>query len=153
MSGKAVQSPLLDAVFPELVGWDYAVTSENTYEYNCIAFAAGDESRWWWPSEDGHAYWPPGAPRECTMDAFIKAYEALGYVRCDDEAHDPSFDRIALYADTRGAPTHAALQVDGLYWKSKLGALHDIKHPLKALEGSSYGSVVAFLRRPRSANG
>ncbi|WP_050429393.1 DUF7689 domain-containing protein [Chondromyces crocatus] len=142
---------MLEVVFPDLSGWDYEVTSEITFDYNCIAFAAGDESSWWWPTHP-EGYWPPEAPRECTLEAFIKAYETLGYHPCDDDSHDPAFDKVALYADEKGTPTHAALQIDGLYWKSKLGKLHDIKHPLNALVGSSYGRVVAFLRRARPTN-
>jgi hypothetical protein len=47
-----------------------------------------------------------------------------------------------------GRPKHAAKQVDGLYWKSKLGTYHDIRHPLRALE-EEYGRLIRFMRRPK----
>jgi hypothetical protein len=37
--------------FPNLTKQNYHVTSDETGDYNCIAFAAGDESNWWWPDQ------------------------------------------------------------------------------------------------------
>ena len=142
---------VLEASIPELDGWDYEVTSEPTPEYNCIAYAAGVEDQFWWPLDDESAYWPVGAPLECTVEAFVQAYASIGYTPCDDDSFDPTYDKIALYIDGRGKPAHAAIQVDGLYWRSKCGSLHDIKHPLGALDGPTYGRVALFLRRPRSS--
>jgi hypothetical protein len=45
MFGRRYGSPVLDVSIAGLEGWDYEVTSDPTWEYNCIAFAADDESR------------------------------------------------------------------------------------------------------------
>jgi hypothetical protein len=98
---------------------------------------------------DTYAYWPPGARFEETIPAFIEAYTAVGYQSCSDEEFDPALDKVALYADAQGKPTHAARQLDDLCWSSKVGILHLICHPLRALEGEDYGSVAVILSRPR----
>ena len=43
----------IEAAFPALVGTGYFVTSPATPEYNCIAWAAGETDRWWWPDPMG----------------------------------------------------------------------------------------------------
>jgi len=55
--------------------------------------------------------------------------------------------RVALYAAADGVPTHAARQLSGGRWSSKLGRGQDIEHDLRALEGADYGKVVQLLRR------
>jgi hypothetical protein len=150
--GRTETSPLLDALIKDLAGWDYAVTSEVTYEYNCIAWAADDDSRWWWPNGEPYCFWPEGVPAEETIAAFVKAYETIGYHVCDDDSYGPDADKIAIYLGEGGTPRHAARQVDELYWTSKLGGLHDVKHPLRALE-AEYGSAMVFMSRPRRIAG
>jgi len=149
MHGRRSGSPLLDVKIRGLEGWDYVVTSEFTYEYNCIAHAADDHERWWWPVSSPDAYWPEGAPMDVSLDAFVKAYGILGYAPCEEDSFDSAYDKVAIYVDDGGKPTHAAKQLDDLYWSSKLGPYHDIKHPLKALE-LEYGRVAAFLRRTKA---
>lgn len=151
MSGERQRAALIEHYFPDIVDWGYAVTSDITCTYNCIAWAAGDDSRYWWPTEDGSAYWPPEAPRSLTVDAFAAAYGLLGYVVCDGEDHEEGYEKIAIFAETSGEPTHAARQVDANDWTSKVGDLHDIRHPLRALEGPEYGRVVLVMKRPLAA--
>jgi hypothetical protein len=147
MTGKRRGSPYLDIAIKDLQGWDYDVTSEPTDAYNCIAFAVGDESSWWDPFDDEGGYWPEGAPRQYTLDAYLCAFELSGFKRCDDDALEEGYEKIAVYTDEAGR-VHAARQIDALYWRSKLGRLHDIQHPLKALV-EEYGEVRVFMRRPR----
>lgn len=50
----------IETVFPKLSGTSYKKTSDDTERYNCLAWAAGDDDRWW---ESGHPfdvgyYWP-----------------------------------------------------------------------------------------------
>jgi hypothetical protein len=42
----------------------------------------------------------------------------------------------------------ARQQVDGS-WTSKLGKQIDISHTLRGIEGSVYGQVIDFMKRPR----
>jgi hypothetical protein len=143
-------SSSLEHLFPDLQDWGYEVTSDITYEYNCIAWAARDDTRLWWPSEEGTGYWPPGAPRDVTVEAFVAAYGILGFVACEDDTYEPAYEKIAIFANDAGEPTHAARQVDADRWTSKMGPYHDILHPLKAVEGSHYGRVVRYMKSLRS---
>ena len=71
MSGRLDYRKILR--FPNLERTEYQVTSEETVDYNCFAFAAGEEECRWDPV-DPDGYWPDGVSRELTLEAFIKAY-------------------------------------------------------------------------------
>lgn len=136
--------------FPRLRNSRFLITSPDTPFYNCIAWAAGDSSRWWWPTPRG-GYWPQGAPRTLTLDSFVAAFASIGYERCEDGSAEAGFEKVAIYTDAHGVPTHAARQSEsGLSWLSKLGAMEDIQHSLFGLEGSAYGTVAAYLRRAKA---
>jgi hypothetical protein len=149
MFGKRRGSPFLDEFIKGLLGWDYDVTSDPDPLYNCIAFAVGDESIFWDPVAEGDGYyWPEGAPREYTLDAYVRAFELFGFARCDGDAVEKGYDKIAIYLGADGG-IHAAKQIDEHHWKSKLGRWHDIQHELNALV-EEYGEVRVFMRRPRA---
>ena len=145
---SGARNPALEGPFPGLASSEYAETSLATRRYNCIAWAAGDEHRWWWPEPFPHAYWPEGTPRVATLESFIAAYATLGFERSADGGYQPGIEKVALFADDRGVPTHAARQLSDGRWTSKLGRSEDIRHELKALEGDVYGKVACFLERP-----
>ncbi len=145
----------IEEVFPALRGTGYVVTSPQDKKYNCIAWAAGDTKQAWWPDEadtPDSAYWPPGVPREESLAAFRQAFEALGYVVSDDDRLEAGFEKVALFA-LLGVPKHAARQLPGGRWTSKLGEWEDIEHGLHDLTGMAYGSVVQVLKRPVPARG
>jgi len=50
--------------------------------YNCIAFAAGETHRWWWPMG---AYWPEPAPRDETVDSFIRTAPPEEWRKFDED--------------------------------------------------------------------
>jgi hypothetical protein len=79
-----------------LVVEGYHVTSRETWDYNCIAFAASDEEKWWWPDAHGKGYWPPGIAREETVPAFIAAYGTLGYEECDNGDIEQECEKVAI---------------------------------------------------------
>lgn len=138
----------LYASFPKLRESDHTITSPEDVAYNCIAWAAGDDSRWWWPDALEIAYWPPEAPRLETAAGFVAAFAQLGYSPCDSPELEPGAEKVALYL--RGSqPSHMARQNPDGSWTSKLGCLEDIDHALEALEGTTYGSVAIILKRPR----
>src|SRR6266496_731077 len=99
----------LEVLFPGLADGDYQITSPKDEIYNCIAWAAGDTSIWWWPNSSPHkrGYWPPGVSREVTLDAFQAALAFLGYMPCAGEEAEQGFEKVALFADCQGKPTHA----------------------------------------------
>jgi hypothetical protein len=140
--------PHVEAVFPSLLPQSYEKTSEQDSRYNCIAWAAGDSLRWWEPVGMAPYYWPPNVPLEYTLASYIRVFEQLGYQTCDDGRYVAGFEKIAIYVDNHGAPSHAARQRGPLKWTSKLGQLEDIDHAtLDALAGNRYGTVAQFLRR------
>lgn len=136
----------LEVAFPALVRGGYAITSPAVPICNCIAWAAGDPDRWWWPDAMGVSYWPDGIPREDTLPAFLAAFALLGYTSTSDSTLEPNVGKVALYARS-GSPTHAARQLPTGRWTSKLGQAEDIEHELLALVGSLYGDVAVILAR------
>lgn len=81
------------------------------------------------------------------MVAFVDAFAILGYEPCASGDPERGFEKVALFADGTGTPTHAARLLPNGSWTSKLGPHEDISHTLYGLEGSSYGDVVHFLKR------
>jgi hypothetical protein len=137
----------LEQLFPGLTGNPYQVTSLRDRDYNCIAWAAGDTQRWWWPGENELLeYWPPGILRERTLEAFAAAFATIGYADCESKDLEAGHLKIALFANVEG-PTHAARQLSNGRWSSKLGKLEDIEHALHDLEGMLYGTVVLIMKR------
>ena len=143
--------PWKEVSFPNLASAEYQKKSVETPEYNCIAWAAGDSSRWWWPSP--FSYWPAEAPQEVTLPGYRAVFELMGYQECATDVPELGFEKVAIYVDTDGSPSHAARQLENGSWTSKLGSWEDIEHPtLHALEGFgvAYGTVALILRRPRT---
>jgi hypothetical protein len=141
-----VSDPIADA-FPGLLGCRPVLTSFPASGFNCVGWAAGDTQRWWWPDTNGQSFWPAQAPRARTLEAFEKAFETLGYEPCALEERDASFERVAVFVDGGGAPTHVARLLRSARWSSKLGEWIDIEHELSALEGPAYGRVASVMRR------
>ncbi len=144
--------PDLESIFPNLRLHSYRIASPTNKDYNCVAHSAGSSDAWWWPVPEGtkRVYWPPGLAREATLIVFVTAFATLGYVACDGPYLEAGFEKVAIYADANGAPTHAARQLPSGVWTSKLGRSVDIDHDaVEALEGETYGKAVSFLRRPR----
>lgn len=134
-------------IFPQLANSGYRVTSASTSQYNCIAWAAARDDRWWWPDHPD-AFWPPEAPPDETLEAFEAAFAGLGYVQCFDDSLELFYEKIAIYASTAGVPTHAARQLHTGRWTSKLGQLEDIEHSSPdALVSNRYGSPALIMRR------
>lgn len=142
-------SKQIEGEFPELRSGTYVVTSEETTDYNCFAWAAGDQERWWGPTQSPSAFWPEGAPRSRTVDAYQAAYAHFGFHPCRDGTLELGIEKIALLAGAAGTPKHATRQLPSGRWTSKIGSYEDIEHDLETLDGGSYGRVVLFLGRPR----
>jgi hypothetical protein len=139
----------IEQTFPALHDSGYRLTSPKDDRYNCIAWAAGDVSNWWWPDEPDlpdSAHWPPGVARVETLDAFRQAFATLGYNVAADDRPEPGQEKIALFA-LGALPTHAARQLANGRWTSKLGPMEDIEHELHDLTGLVYGSVALVMKR------
>ena len=135
-------------LFPNLSAGDCSITSPISLSYNCIAWAAGDTSKVWWPDLRNIGYWPSGVPRIAAIESFISAFATLGYSICQSAAHESAFEKIALYTKPTGRPTHAARQLNSGRWTSKIGRMEDIEHDLNELNGTEYGTVACIMKRP-----
>ncbi len=141
----------LARLIPSLTRDRYSVTSPSTSDYNCIAWAAEDDARWWWPLPvaGGGNYWPASVPRECTLARFQEAFALLGYRISADAGLENGVEKLVVYVNAAGLPTHAARQVAGGRWASKLGGFVDIEHDSPEDVGPLYGSVALIMERPR----
>ena len=144
-----------ESSFPNLNTDTCKITSAATKKYNCLAWAAKETHRWWWPDGQGIYYWPRGIPRQTTMEAFVLAYATLGFRVCFSNALESSLEKLALYGHERGGtvvPTHAALQLENGAWTSKLGICEDIEHTTAdAVGGPAYGRPLIYLQRVRAS--
>ena len=149
--GDSNVSPELESLFPHLSEAAYEITSPAQPDYNCIAWAAGDDSRWWEPDAFNLYYWPEELPRQYTLQVYAEVFRLLGFEDCEGSVFEAGWEKVAIFAGTDGMPTHAARQlVDGT-WTSKLGKREDIQHlAVDHVSCTDYGSPVLFLRRHRS---
>ena len=139
----------IEGLLPGLGGSRWEVTSDDDPSYNCVGWALGDAEHWWEPVRPMR--WPEGVPREDTVEAYLAVFAIAGFTACDTADPEPGFEKVVIYGEQSGF-THAARQLPDGTWTSKLGALEDIEHDdPRSLEGSCFGRVVAFLRRPVAA--
>lgn len=132
----------IDDTFPGSVG-NHAITSKPDTEYNCIAYAAGDQTEWW-THQPGYK-WP--ARRTPLIEGLVAVFESLGFERCESSALEPGYEKVVLYAKG-GLWKHAARQTPQGKWSSKLGPEEDIRHDTpESLCGDWYGTVYCFMRR------
>jgi hypothetical protein len=135
------------AEFPNLRSEPHNVTSLFTDEYNCVAWAAADTERWWWPGQNG--YWPEDLPLIDSVENFVRAFRQLNYQPCDDGSFEADYEKVAVYVGADGRVKHMARQLDANAWTSKLGQAWDIEHATpQGVECPTYGRVAQFLRRP-----
>src|SRR5579862_1259345 len=88
----------IEAGFPNLRKTAYEVTSWPA-PYNCIAWAAEDTRRPWWPNARPDYYWPDGCPEAETVEAFIETFKTLGYEPCSDGSFEDGFLKVAIFED------------------------------------------------------
>ena len=139
----------LERLFPKLSTGSWSVKSKSDTTYNCIAFAASETHRWWWPSGDPqYDYWPPEVPREETIECFVRAFKTRGYAPCADGRFELGYEKVAIYVDYDQTPLHMARQRFWGSWVSKLGELEDILHVnLNQIESHGYGDATHFMKR------
>ncbi|MBI5237788.1 MAG: hypothetical protein HY887_05125 [Deltaproteobacteria bacterium] len=143
-SEKNNQMSVLQYLIPD------QITSSESVDYNCIAWAAGDDKHWWEPDLMQIYYWPPKAPRLWTLDAVIKAYETIGFVVCKNGTLEAGFTKIALFVNAFTFPTHAARLLPTGRWTSKCGDKEDIEHDLIEVCGPpfNYGNIACYMKKP-----
>lgn len=139
--------PGIELVFPNIVREGYTPTSPEDPKYNCHAWAMSVNNTRWEPDSDGDWYWPPSIPRTYTQDAFIQAYSSVGYEVCASRDFEQGYEKICIYIDSMGVPSHTARQLNQNEWTSKLGFSYDIRHTLDGLGNGFYGAPTIFMRR------
>jgi hypothetical protein len=122
------------------------ITSIATGDYNCIAWALENTTRFYWTGPKEFFYWEEGLSREESIDSFVQLFTKYGYTICPNALKEKGFIKIALFAKD-GVPTHAARQLPNGLWTSKLGILEDVRHTLSAISGGIYGSVVLVMKK------
>jgi len=143
----------IQQLFPRLREGEFKITSQRDTRYNCVAWAAGDVRRWWWPAESPLAFWPPKVKRGESISSFIDAFGTLGYELTGSGHHEEGIEKVAIFASADRVPTHIARQLADGSWTSKIGCLEDIAHiEVDGVGGSDYGEVAAFLGRHRSTS-
>lgn len=136
----------LYSTFPKLRGATFEVRSPKTPDYNCIAFAANDTTKLWWPGTPD-AFWPEQASEDETVEAFTGMFGAKGYSECETRDLEAGFEKVAIFKKG-GEVTHAARQLPDGRWISKIGTNVDIANELSDLESDLYGEVAVCLHRP-----
>ena len=139
----------IEGLFPNLAGSGFEITGEASNEYNCIAWVLGITTERW-DCDRPESYWPPSVPRDNRVETLMQLYAGQGFSVCEDDALEPDYEKIAMYAFV-GQFTHVARQLDAGRWTSKLGNREVISHPSPAnLSGGLYGNVHCIMRRPSS---
>ena len=140
---------LLVGAFPNLANEGFEIVDQPTEQYNCIAYAAGDTSKWWWP--DGINYWPPWARETSRIESLIEVFAGLGYEQCAHNDTEDGYQRVVLY-EVDGEMKHAAMQMPNLRWRSKMGQGPVIEHlSPESLSGGMYGDATAYMLRALNA--
>ena len=130
--------------FPRLTSQNHRPSSPPTADYNCIAWSAVDIEHWWEPG----VYWPvESPPDDHGIGTLEQMFLFLGYEDCPGSDLEAGFEKVALYGDSLFY-THAARQLRGGKWTSKLGRAEDIEHDTPDdVAGGVYGEVVQYMKR------
>lgn len=147
-------------IFPGLADDKFfKITSPQTSDYNCIAWAYNYNNRWMEPPNgyplpfDGVTFWPDDVAPTLHPSALMELFTRKGYKVCDTWEHEDGYQKIALYYNPASCEwTHAARELTQKpnigKWTSKLGQEHDIMHGTPyTIEGSAYGKVFCIMKR------
>src|SRR5919112_2074849 len=133
------------------------VTSPHTADYNCIAYAAKDETVPWWPVPESllaipgnrFYYWPVKRVYPATVENFYEAFATLGFEPCKSGKREPGYEKVAIYVDAAGEIQHMARELGDGVWHSKLGDCQDIRHHTpEGAQSDDYGEAKYFMRKP-----
>ena len=147
-------------IFPNLAGTQPHITSPIDWDYNCVAWVVGDNTRWYEPfgdvllSASPPYYWPegiPGRPNDKSYATYIGLFESYGFRAADNELVEPGYTKIAIYVKDDEF-RHVARQTADGRWSSKIGKQEDIIHELRALESGGpygYGTATIFMKKAK----
>ncbi len=75
--GKDTGSYLTDKSFPNSFFEPFVITSPETTEYNCLAWALNDNTKWY--ESDDDYYWFDGISRDNTLNSIFSVFEKFGF--------------------------------------------------------------------------
>jgi hypothetical protein len=148
------------ADFPALL--TFKRTSTDTWRYNCHAWAADDNARWWQPAPPGikvqlppgvRRFWPKGVGALPTVANYKAAFATRDFKDTAADTLDIGVEKIAIYA-MGDIALHTARQLPSGRWTSKIGHDIDIEHESPdVLVGPRYGQVIGYMARSTRATG
>ena len=140
----------LNVEFLNLRAEGFTVVDPPSDRYNCIAYAAGDTSKWW--DHTPRRYWPPYATRSPSIESLQEVFAGLGFGECDDGSLVAGYQKVALYEDD-GEYQHASIQMPNGAWRSKMGPGPVIEHRSpESLSRGIYGNATTFMRKVVNLN-
>lgn len=132
--------------FPNSQG-NWVQTSEHTIEYNCVAWVLGSNNKWWQPLTLG-GDWPSDISESYNVNSYIELFIKFGFEKCVDYEFESEYDKIAIFQNTENNEfSHVSKLIEPGIWSSKMGDYEDIRHNIKALENSVYGSIHCYMKR------
>jgi hypothetical protein len=134
------------SVFPNSLTEPFEKTSEQTDDYNCIAWAYGINNKKLWPNALGYD-WPRDVPNVPKLESFIILFEKIGFKKCKNGCLKIGYDKIAIYCDIKGEPKHASKQLSDGKWSSKLGRMEDVSHTVFSMSDGFYGNITTYMER------
>ena len=136
---------LLITAFPKLSSEDFEIVELPSEQYNCIAYAAGDTSKWW--DHNKNHYWPTHTTRSNSIESLKEVFVGLGFDQCHDRSAEDGYQKVALY-EKQSVWKHTAIQTPSGRWRSKMGKGPVIEHRTpESLSGRMYGNVTTIMRR------
>jgi len=134
---------IIQGAFPNLKDSPWEVTSDPDKHYNCIAWAIGITTEWWWPSTKTN--WPAGVPMELTIEAFAAALATKGFEPCDRADLETGIEKVAVYARAVTCqPTPLANLRTGSGPANSDGTATLFIRPLKPWQGQSTAQSCCF---------
>jgi hypothetical protein len=143
--GKRKSNHLSLVQFPNSFIEPLTITSPETPQYNCVAWALGDTEHWWEADED--YLWLDTSEFDNSLSTMQSFFHYFGFKPIDKPNFKNKIEKIALFSDDGIYCTHVAKQLSTKIWTSKLGVSHDVTHTLAALEEGIYGNVVMILQK------
>jgi len=143
--GKDTGNYLIEKSFPNSYKEPFEITSSETPDYNCLAWALNDNSKWY--ESDDDYFWFNDIARDNLLTTIQKIFENLGFHQTNFAKYQIDYERIALFSIDNNECSHLARQIDEDKWTSKLGSSYDVNHSIKSIENGIYGNAVIFLER------
>jgi hypothetical protein len=148
--GKDTRNLLMDKSFPNSFLEPLEISSPETGDYNCLAWALNDNSKWY-ESEDDYC-WFDKIDRDNKLSTIQKIFEQIGFNLTRNSEYQVDIERVALFSTDNIDCSHLARQIGKNVWTSKLGSSYDVNHTLRAIEDGIYGNPILFLERPHYKN-